>query len=129
MLCFYHKDKYLVGKRTNEPAAGYLFNAGGRIQKLETIEQACKRLTETELGMCVSFDRFKFHMNTQHIYENNVFNDNIGTHYVCLCYKCELNDEEYTKVNITDQHSECFWLTKDEILSNDQVHENTKAYF
>lgn len=128
-MLIHHKGKYLMGKRTNEPAMGYLFNTGGRIRKSETIKDACERLTKTELGMCIPFDRFEFYTNTQHMYDNNVFNDETSTHYVCLCYKCELSDEEYSNVNIKDQHSSCYWMTSDEILNNDQVHENSKAYF
>jgi len=128
-MLIYYKNKYLMGVRNNEPAMGYLFNVGGRIHKLETIEQACKRLTKVELGIFIPFNRFEFHMNTQHIYENNVFNNETGTHYVCMCYKCELDEEEYDHINIADQHSDCLWLTSDEILNNVNVHKNAKAYF
>ena len=68
--------------RNNEPAKGYYFNPGGRIYKNETIKSACKRITFKELGIELKKNRFKHHMNTQHIYDNNVFNNMYNTHTI-----------------------------------------------
>ena len=89
-----YNDKILLGKRINEPAKGYYFIPGGRIMKNETLDDACKRLTQNELGFNIDFNKFKFHMNTQHIYDNNFFDNEFKTHYVCLCYKYRLTDKE-----------------------------------
>lgn len=124
-----YKGKYLFGERVNEPAKGYLFNPGGRILKMETIAEACKRLTKTELGIELQLNRFTFHMNTEHLYENNVFNNNTCTHYVCMCYLCELTDDEYANINISNQHSGAEWFSRDDVLTNKQIHKNAKRYF
>lgn len=124
-----YDNKILLGKRINEPAKGFYFIPGGRILKNETLALACKRLTQVELGFEINFNKFIFHMNTEHIYDNNFFNDEFKTHYVCLCYKYQLNKEEYQKININSQHEETKWMSIKELLGNKYVHQNTKNYF
>lgn len=123
------KNKYLLGKRINEPAKNYFFVPGGRIFKDETIENACIRLSKKELNIELSLDKFKFHMNTNHIYPNNFFDNKFSTHYVVLSYLYNLTDDEYGKINMDDQHSEICWMTKDELFNRDDVHNLTKRYF
>ena len=124
-----YNNKILLGKRINDPAKGYYFIPGGRILKNESLEKACIRLTNKELGFEIPFNKFNFYMNTEHFYDNNFYNSEYSTHYICLCYKYELTKEEFTKININDQHEEIKWLTIDEILVNKNIHENTKKYF
>jgi len=124
-----YNDKILLGKRINDPAKGFYFIPGGRILKNETLESACKRLTQAELGIEINLNKFTFHMNAEHIYDNNFFNDDFKTHYVCLCYKYRLTDEEFQKINIDSQHEETKWMSIKELLINDYVHQNTKNYF
>ena len=68
----------------NEPDKGHYFNTSIRIYKNETIIEACERITLKELEIKLDFNRFIHHMNTQHIYDNNVFNNLYNTHYVWL---------------------------------------------
>lgn len=124
-----YDNKILLGKRINEPAKEFYFIPGGRILKNESLALACKRLTQVELGFEINFNKFIFHMNTEHIYENNFFNNEFKTHYVCLCYKYQLNKEEYQKININSQHEETKWMSVNELLSDQTVHINTKNYF
>jgi len=124
-----YDNKILLGKRINNPAKGFYFIPGGRILKNETISSACKRLTLVELGLEINLNKFTFHMNTEHIYENNFFNNEFKTHYVCLCYKYKLNEDEYKKINIDSQHEETKWMSVNELLSDQTVHINTKNYF
>jgi len=44
------RKEILLGKRLNQPAKNYWFVPGGRILKNETLDNAFKRLTLTELG-------------------------------------------------------------------------------
>ena len=128
-LLISYKSKILLGRRLNQPAKGYYFIPGGRIFKGEKLEKACLRLTQNEIGFEILLNKFIFHMNTQHIYPNNFFNEDFSTHYVCLCYKYNLSDDEFKNINIDQQHDNVLWLSKDEILKNDLVHLNTKNYF
>jgi colanic acid biosynthesis protein WcaH len=124
-----YDNKILLGKRINEPAKGFYFIPGGRILKNESINLACKRLTKVELGFEIDFNKFTFHMNTEHFYDNNFFNNKFKTHYVCLCYKYTLNKNEYQKINLDSQHNETKWMLINELLNHQMVHTNTKNYF
>lgn len=125
----FRNGKYLVGKRINNPAKGYYFVPGGVIRKTEKLDKAFERLTLNELGFVINKEEFKFLIISQHWYVNN-FRDNLhGSHYISLSYEKELSDEEFLKINISDQHSDSKWLTKDEMLSDSTVHPFTKGFF
>ena len=124
-----YKNKYLLGKRINNPAKGYFFVPGGRIQKDEKIIDAISRLSVVELGLLIDKNLLKFYKIAEHHYKNNNFNDNFSTHYICLSYFYQLSDKEYSKLNIKNQHEENIWLTKNELLENTNVHVYTKNYF
>lgn len=124
-----YDNKYLLGKRINEPAKNYWFVPGGRIYKNENLFDACKRISSSELGFKINFFDMKPHINTEHFYENNVFDNNINTHYIVMSYKYSINMYEYNNLNILNQHNEIIWMSKDEILKNNQVHNYTKNYF
>jgi colanic acid biosynthesis protein WcaH len=50
-LLIYYKDKLLLGLRKNEPAKNYYFVPGGRIHKMEQINDAIQRISNLELGI------------------------------------------------------------------------------
>jgi len=52
-----HKDKFLLAKRTMEPAKGEWWFPGGRVRKGEKLEGAIKRIAKDELGISVKGDR------------------------------------------------------------------------
>lgn len=120
--------KYLVGERTNKPAQGYWFVPGGRIRKNETLASAIKRISTNELGFEINLSQGCFLGAYDHIYDDN-FNatPKINTHYVALGYKVSVPIG--ISINVDSQHAKIQWLTVDELLSNNLVHENTKKYF
>ena len=124
-----YNDKYLLGKRLNQPAKNYLFVPGGRILKDETINDAINRLSEQELGFLLNKDILKFHKIAEHHYNNNYFNDDFSTHYICLSYKYKLNNSEFNSLDLSKQHNQIVWLDKNSLLQNNSVHQNTKEYF
>lgn len=121
-------NKYLLGERTNKPAQGYWFVPGGRIRKNETLSSAINRISMDELGFKISLEDTLLLGAYDHIYEDN-FNgaSAINTHYVALGYKVSVPME--VAVNTDSQHTEIKWLSADELLNSDLVHENTKKYF
>ena len=122
------QGQILVGMRNNEPAKGTYFVPGGRILKDETIAQAFKRIIKAELGIDADHKNAEFLGAFDHMYDTNFAQiPGLGTHYVVLAHKTKLEDN--IDILSDDQHSELLWLDKDEILSNDKVHPNTKAYF
>lgn len=126
-LLVIYDNKYIVGKRINNPAKGYYFVPGGVIQKNETISNAIKRISKNELN--IELDNWEFHKVTQHWYENNFRDDKYGTHYLSLSYKTNLTSEQAEQINICDQHSDTKWLTLEELLQDNEVHKYSKIFF
>jgi colanic acid biosynthesis protein WcaH len=119
-------NKYLLGKRINRPAKGYWFVPGGRILKNETLKAAFERLTQAEIGKCYSIECARLIGPYDHIYTDSVLGDQISTHYVAIAYEFEVEKLETLPIN---QHSSYSWMTAGQILSSENVHRNTKAYF
>lgn len=120
------QNAMLMGKRINEPAAGYWFAPGGRIHKLETLETAFRRITQTELGQDFAIEQSKLLGAFTHIYDTNFADQpGISTHYVVLAYRLKL---DITLENLPrQQHTQYRWFTEHDNLS--EVHPNSQAYF
>lgn len=121
--------RVLLGHRRNRPARGTWCVPGGRIRKGERLDDAFARVVETELGVAgVQRSAARFGGVFEHLYDDNFVAENgIGTHYVVLAYTLELDSN--APVGRFDQHSRYAWLTPEELLARDDVHENTKMYF
>jgi colanic acid biosynthesis protein WcaH len=120
------RNEILMGKRLNQPAAGYWFVPGGRIYKSETLETAFLRITETELGTAHSIENTLLLNAFTHLYDDNFANEpGIGTHYVVLAYQLSL-DMDLGKLP-QQQHCGYRWFGDHEDLS--EVHVNSQAYF
>ncbi len=118
----------LLGKRNNRPAQGFWFVPGGRIRKNETLAQAFHRISTTELGIVMPFERASPLGAFDHIYSDNFANaDGINTHYVALGYKVRL--EKGIEFVSDDQHSDIGWWSLSDMLQSADVHPNTKLYF
>jgi colanic acid biosynthesis protein WcaH len=120
--------RVLLGKRINRPAQGYWFVPGGRIRKNESLSKAIERISITELGTKVLISNASLIGAYDHIYDDNFKSfGGINTHYVALAYKVYIKDSQ--NIEFDDQHSEMKWWAKDELLNDQSVHNNTKAYF
>jgi colanic acid biosynthesis protein WcaH len=76
----------------------------------------------------VQLEDAKFVGVFEQLYLTNAFDvPNLSTHIVTLVYEVILSEE--TQVEHDEQHSEFFWMTKEEILHHEKVHINTKSYF
>jgi colanic acid biosynthesis protein WcaH len=119
-------DKFLLGRRINEPAKGFYFVPGGRIFKNERIEDAFRRITKEEIGTEIEIQNTEFLGIYEHFYENSCVSESISTHYIVLAYRLDLEIE----ISLPkEQHSEYIWMTKKEILNNKNIHPYAKAYF
>jgi colanic acid biosynthesis protein WcaH len=117
----------LVGYRNNEPARHYWFVPGGRVNKNEKLDDAFARITEGELGKKFQRGDTDFKGVYQHMYDTNFSRQgDFGTHYVVLAHVLDIGD--YTPVS-DDQHEEYRWMSAEEILADDTVHDYTKDYF
>ena len=119
-------NSILMGKRVNEPAAGYWFVPGGRIFKGETLEQAFQRITSTELGLAINIENAQLLGAFTHIYDTNFARaPGIGTHYVVLAYRLAMTIDPHYLPNL--QHQDYCLFSQNQDLS--AVHPNSQAYF
>ena len=121
--------RILVGHRRNRPAQGTWFVPGGRIAKDESLDAAFARIVRDELGVAGAVRSASPLLGVyEHHYDDNFAGvEGFGTHYIVLAYAMTLS--EAAPIGRFDQHSEYRWLSPDELLARDDVHENTKAYF
>src|SRR5258708_32802225 len=124
-----HAGRVLVGRRRNRPALGTWFVPGGRIRKNESLDTAFTRIVDEDLGVaCVERSAARFGGLFEHMYGDNFAGeDKITTHYVVLAYALALQNT--ISVGRFDQHSQYAWIPPEELLTRNDVHENTKAYF
>lgn len=122
------QNQILLGLRKNRPAQGYWFVPGGRVLKDETLEEAFLRITKNELGIAIPLAAENFLGVYQHLYKDNFAGkEGISTHYIVLAVKLILDD---ATVGIPlSQHSDWKWWEVKDLLDDEEVHPNTKAYF
>jgi len=118
-------SEILLGRRKNRPAKDFLFVPGGRILKGETISEAFRRITLSELGKEISISSAKFIGVFEHFYDDSFFGNDVSTHYVVLAYKISNVDNLDLP---RSQHTEYLWLSAEGILNREDVHFYTKAY-
>lgn len=120
--------RVLLGRRVNQPAKGSYFVPGGRISKNETLAAALRRISRAELGVEVRLEDTRFRGVYEHFYATNSRQTpGFGTHYVVLAYSLTATPETLNLPK--DQHGEFLWLSESDLLSNPEVHLNTKNYF
>jgi colanic acid biosynthesis protein WcaH len=123
------EGEILLGWRNNLPAKGYWFVPGGRINKDENFRAAFKRILKSETSMEGDLGDATFLGLYEHIYpgENFAGEPGFGTHYIVIAYRIKL-DEQLENLPL-DQHNEYWWASIDDILEDNNVHENTRNYF
>jgi len=120
--------RILLGRRRNRPAQGSWFVPGGRIRKDEHLDDAFRRMAEAELGLDLPRAAARLIGVFEHFYPDNFAGaPGIGTHYVVLAHAVQVPGMALGAPQ--DQHSEFRWMTPAQILADDTVHENTRAYF
>lgn len=122
------KGEFLVGLRKNPPAKGSYFVPGGRVYKQETLLCGFIRTMKEELGY--ELDNIDFYGTFEHYYEEDNPTDekNIDTHYIVHAFTGTLPKNLDTE-QFLHQHSDMLWLSKENLLSHDNVHIHTKRYF
>jgi len=133
-LIIYYNNSVLCGLRKNAPAKNTYFVPGGRIQKMELMNDAIQRIAIFELGITLDVNRINKLGTYEHIYVDSFVDDNISTHYIVFPISYTLTDFEYSTIiecikvfNI--QHLCTIWQNIDTILDNPDIHQYTKYYF
>ena len=118
----------LLGQRHNEPARGSWFVPGGRIRKNERLDDAFQRLLATETGLELPRSGAAPMGVYEHFYDTNALGEAaFGTHYVVIAYRLEVADN--AAIIADTQHAAIRWQSPVDLLSDPDVHANTKAYF
>lgn len=119
----------LLGQRNNQPAQGFWFVPGGRVNKDETIAAALRRISLRELGVDLT-DCCKGLLGVyEHFYaENFAGADGVTTHYVVLAHRIEVATDFDCKP-ADDQHDSLKWWKIEPLLAAADVHPYTQAYF
>lgn len=121
------RGEFLLGKRTNRPAQGFWFVPGGRVQKNEPLADAFERLTQAELGMRLPLTAGEFYGVWQHFYDDNFSGTDFSTHYIVLGFRLKVNQADLALPDA--QHEAYRWLTPAALVADENVHDNSRAYF
>ncbi|BDB25635.1 GDP-mannose mannosyl hydrolase [Cupriavidus sp. P-10] len=120
--------RILLGRRRNRPAQDTWFVPGGRIRKDERLDDAFRRVAVDELGLDMPRAAARLLGAFEHFYPDNFAGaPGIGTHYVVLAYALQVPGMALAAP--PDQHSEYRWMTPAQILADEAVHDNARAYF
>ncbi|WP_312229214.1 GDP-mannose mannosyl hydrolase [Pseudescherichia sp.] len=119
--------EFLLGKRTNRPAQGFWFVPGGRVQKDEPLAEAFERLTLAELGIRLPLAAGEFYGVWQHFYDDNFSGTDFSTHYIVLGFRLKVNQADLALPDA--QHEDYRWLTPEALIAEENVHDNSRAYF
>jgi colanic acid biosynthesis protein WcaH len=96
--------------------------------KEERLQNAIARIVRRELGPAVPIDGWISSGVYEHFYDDNFAEvADVGTHYIVLPHRCVLDQNVPLKGD--DQHEALRWFALDELMSCDDVHAYTKAYF
>lgn len=109
-LIIIFEDKFLLVKRIKSPAKNKFWFPGGRIYKMETIDNACKRIAKQETNLECHFIRQICTEETLFEKENDMISDK---HTLNIC--CELGVKCPDKLKLDENHSDYIWT--DRILS------------
>jgi len=125
-LIFIYNYKILVGLRNNNPAKGTYFVPGCRTGKNELITDGIIRVAKEEVGLDIDPNNAQLLGVFDHIYNNNFKDNTFGTHYIVSAYLIELDIEPVLLKD--NQHSCLNWLTFEELINMESVHQYTKNY-
>lgn len=125
-----HAGHILLGQRLNRPAKGFWFVPGGRIFKNESLDEAFRRTTQTELGREFPRSQARLLDIYEHFYTDSVFGDETtspDTHYVVIGYQLDIGSGMVLSPP-EGQHDAYRWWDPQDMASSDEVHSNTRAY-
>jgi colanic acid biosynthesis protein WcaH len=114
----------LLGRRSIEPAKGYWFTPGRRLERGETLAQAVVRLAGEELDMHILAQNATFHSVREHIWTGQGAN----RHYIVIVYRL-LGNVDARELPVDRGHSEFRWFTRAELYADPEVHRYVKDLY
>lgn len=121
------QSQILLGQRKNAPAKGFWFVPGGRVFKNESLEQAFKRISTTELGIEIERNQAWLLGLYDHFYQDSVFGEETDTHYINATHLIKITEAQMKNLP-TEQHQSYRWQTINDIEQDDTVHQNSKVF-
>lgn len=121
------KGNFLLGLRRNEPAKGSWFVPGGRIRKGETLREAFVRISMMELKEEIHLNAAKLIGLFEHRYDESSHGSRGGTQYFSLGFEVNIS-KRFGKMPQV-QHKGYQWVSRENLLNDDAVHEYTKDFF
>lgn len=121
------QKQILLGHRKNAPAKDYWFVPGGRVFKNESLEQAFKRISSTELGIEIERNQAWLLGLYDHFYQDSVFGEGIDTHYINATHLIKITEAQIKNLP-TEQHQSYRWQNINEIEQDDTVHKYSKTF-
>jgi colanic acid biosynthesis protein WcaH len=109
-LLIINEGKFLLLKRNNEPAKGEYWFPGGRIFKLESIEDAALRKAKEEVNLKCNFKYIVSVEETIFKKTGNMFTD---IHTVNIV--CKLTTERIDDIRLDSFHENYIWTSFDKI--------------
>jgi colanic acid biosynthesis protein WcaH len=132
-LLIYYDNKLLLGLRKNVPAKDTYFVPGGRVHKMENLNNAIQRISNFELGISLDINKIKKLGIYEHIYDNSFVDINNPTHYIVFPISYQLNEEEFNLITNNKiffiQHNKFLWQDISSLEENENIHFYTKYYF
>ena len=101
-------NKFLLGKRINEPGKGLWWIPGGRVFKGETLEETAIRKIMEELGFETRREGFEILTAKETIFENSAI-DGVSSHTINSVFLLRLNEKPVINLENSD-FSETKWL-------------------
>lgn len=106
-LLILHDNKCLLLKRDNEPAKGQYWFPGGRVRKMETLEQATIRIAKQETNLNCKYIKQVSIEETIFVKNSNMVTD---IHTVNIC--CKLIPENIEELKIDNLHVDLIWVNQ-----------------
>lgn len=121
----------LLGYRRNRPAQNCWFVPGGRVRKNESLDDACGRVSQSEVGLTLSRKNGEFLGVHEHFYVDGFLSEeaeaDTSTHYIVLAYLFLVSRKNFVPC-CDDQHHELLWWDTTLMQCTDSVHSYTRAY-
>lgn len=106
-VLIFHKGKYLLLLRDNEPAKGTYWFPGGRIYKNEVIQDAAVRKAKEETALNVSFIKIVSVEETIFMKKEEMKTD---VHTVNIC--CHVEATSIDNLSIDKLHANAIWIDR-----------------
>ena len=97
------------------------------VSQSKALSALLPRLTEEELGQQFSLAEGRFYGVWQHFYPDNFSGTAFSTHYVVLGFRLKIDSS--MPMLPSRQHDNWRWAKSDELVRDETVHKNTRAYF